>query len=474
MRARPLALAPLAALVFLPALGAGFLSWDDNLTVVFNEAYRGFSPRHLLWMLESRHYGPWQPLSWLSYAVDHAVWGLWAPGYRLTNLLLHGLSAYLLARVARHVLKDERAALLAALLWALHPMRVESVVWITERRDVLSAALLLGAWLLRLEGRERWGLALYAGALMAKGTSVALPIFLLATDRRNLLPWFALAAAGGGMNLLFLARGDLPAPELGPLERLSLAAHSFGFYAAKTVLPVGLSPYYPMSAWSWAYPALALLLCALLRREPLWWATLAALAPVSGLLQSGAQLAADRYAHLATIPLFLMAARLPLRVVAPLAVLFAALSFRQSFYWRDDVSLWTRAVALYPDALLPRSNLALALHAKDPAAAMHQYREWLRIAPKDVQAYVNLAALLVEAGRGREAEFVLREALAHRPGEPRAATNLAGLRALAGDRNEAKALLEDVLRHYPEFEPARRNLELLRPGPARSPSPRAR
>ena len=139
---------------FAPALRAGFVNWDDGRTLLENPSFRGLSPAHLEWMATTGRMGHYQPLSWLSLALDHALWGLGAPphpeaaGYHATSLALHGLAAVAFVFVAFRLLAV--AAILASLVFALHPLRVESVAWVTERRDVLSGlffVLALGAWL---------------------------------------------------------------------------------------------------------------------------------------------------------------------------------------------------------------------------------------------------------------------------------------------------------------------------------------
>jgi len=504
-----------ALIPFRPAADAGFLAWDDVPNLVDNSAYAGFTRASLAWAWTTHFRGPWQPLSWLSYALDRALWGLDAAAFRRTNFLLHALAAALLVLVARRLLDaalgarvPERArtlgALAAGLAFALHPLRVESVVWITERRDVLSGALLIGAWLAYLEEIPAAALALFSGALLAKGTAVALPFFLLAGEvfpfarlspdprrwaargarrvRRRLAPFFALAAAAGLMNLGGFSTGDLAAPSVGLAARLALAAHAPGFYLAKTIFPVGLSPYYPLRAdWSAlaprlaAYAALAAAATAAAwaarRRAPwawtAWLAYLAALAPVSGLALNGAQLAADRYSYLPCLPLALAAGglaaaagrrspRAAAAAVAALALGLGALSWRQSGFWRGDVPLWSRAVALAPDGYLPRANLAAALFAAgEEEWALAEYAEVLRLRPDDFGARVNAGVLLEKRGRLDEAEADYRAALAQRPDAPDAAVDLSGLLWRRGDRAGALALIQAVAARAPGFAPAR-------------------
>ena len=151
----------LTVLAFLPALDAGFLAWDDDVNFTQNPHYRGFSAEHLGWMFGGFHVGHYMPLTWLSAALDHALWGMDPRGYHLTNVLLHATGALFACLALRQLLSllevgTARTRLFAAaagaLFFALHPLRVESVAWVTERRDVLSGALLLAsvwAWLAR-------------------------------------------------------------------------------------------------------------------------------------------------------------------------------------------------------------------------------------------------------------------------------------------------------------------------------------
>ncbi|HVS17517.1 MAG TPA: hypothetical protein VMT18_02870, partial [Planctomycetota bacterium] len=158
-----LAVFALAVLPFLGALQAGFLNWDDRGTLLDHEAWRGFTPAHLSWMATSFHMGHHMPLTWLSWAVDWSIWGLDPFGFHLTNVVLHGVNAVLVFFLAERLLalttkleprRVRLGAVFAALFFAVHPLRAESVAWITERRDVLSCAFLLGAVLAYLRACE--------------------------------------------------------------------------------------------------------------------------------------------------------------------------------------------------------------------------------------------------------------------------------------------------------------------------------
>ncbi|MCC7292282.1 MAG: hypothetical protein IT449_09505 [Phycisphaerales bacterium] len=304
---------------FEPALEGGFVNWDDDKLIEQNASFRGFSPEHLRWMFTTNAGGHWQPLTWLSYAVDDALhraglWSLEAFGFHLTNVLLHTVSAVLVYFIARRLIRaassgpsrDLRSlplvagAAVAALLFAVHPLRAESVAWVTERRDVLCMALLLGSTLCWLRGvaggdagapvssadghasalvceRARrdagpeaislpWRLAalgLFVLALMAKASAMVLPAALLVMDayplrrwrdaqgrprlRRLLLEktpmWLAAAAAAGVAWAAQRGAGAAYTLAEYPLTlRLAQACRGLAFYVYKTVVPVGLGP----------------------------------------------------------------------------------------------------------------------------------------------------------------------------------------------------------------------------------------
>jgi len=163
-RSAVVCVAAVTFIAFLPVLRADWLNWDDEINFVRNENYRGLSATHIKWMFTSLHFGHYQPLSWLTLAVDYTLWGMNPAGYHLTNLLIHTASAVLFFLVARRLLaaasgKHARsagtaiavAAAFAALVFSIHPLRVENVAWVSERRDVLSGVFLLGSTLAYLD-----------------------------------------------------------------------------------------------------------------------------------------------------------------------------------------------------------------------------------------------------------------------------------------------------------------------------------
>lgn len=195
------ALAAVTMAAFLPVLWNGFVAWDDARNLTGNPDYRGLGWTQLRWIFTTHTLGHYVPLTWLSFALDHVVWGMNPAGYHLTNLLLHGASTVLFFAVARRLLGQGRAfsptavrlgAAAAALFFSLHPLRVESVAWATERRDVLSGAWFLATVLLYLAAaratgaRRRWLLSASVGAyllaLASKSIVMTLPAVLVLLD----------------------------------------------------------------------------------------------------------------------------------------------------------------------------------------------------------------------------------------------------------------------------------------------------
>ena len=392
---------------FLPALGGGWLNWDDEVNFVHNPHFRGLGPAQLEWMLTTTQLAVYAPLAWITLGFNYLVGGLDPWGYHLGNMLIHAGSAVLFFLIARRLLAAAvgappataapgilPGAAVAALVFAVHPLRVESVAWVTERRDVLSALFYLAAVLAYLRGVERpgplrggWRLAAlgaFAAALAAKGLAVTLPASLLVLDvyplRRHRalgwrallvekVPFAALSLLGAIAALWAVAQGArwTPYAEQGPLARVAMTAYSLWFYPSRFAWPVGLSPYYEMpeqvrlADGRFLVPALvvALATAALSAARRRWPAGLAAwihsaiaIAPVSGALHAGQQLAHDRFGYLSGLGFALLAggamtwlvrvwsaARVgtrssPRQRRTALAVLGSASAWEQSKVWR--------------------------------------------------------------------------------------------------------------------------------------------
>ncbi len=501
-------------LSFLPALRCGFVHWDDPQNFLHNELYRGFGWVNLRWMFTTFHTGPYQPLSWLTLAFDYKLWGMDPFGYHLTNVLLHSANAGLLCAVCLALLDGSplgAPALFGALFWAMHPLRVESVAWATERRDVLSATFYLATvlcylrWTRREDRRWWWAaLAAYALSLLSKAMGMTLPLALLILDAyplrrlrdalrprlREKLPFFALAAAAAIVAVwaqLRTAAEAAPA-QAGILERMARAAYGMVFYLHKTVLPWGLSPYYEMHlpfnpfAPRYALCGLLIVLLAwwtwkLTRRQPALAAAMSfygiSVLPVLGLFGLGNHLAADRYSYIPTMGFAVLAAaflqrRRSAMLAAGAAVLLAcaALTWRQCRFWRDTDRLWGRVLALTPDTAVAHHNLgSWAAESGDVDRAVRHYRTALAIQGDEPSVRQALAGLLynkgnglLHAGKSAEAARLFQEALVLKPDAAEAHNNLGLALSEAGQKPQACLHYREAARLAPGFAAARYNL----------------
>ncbi|OGK88656.1 MAG: hypothetical protein A2X52_20360, partial [Candidatus Rokubacteria bacterium GWC2_70_16] len=449
---------------FLPAVGAGFVNWDDDQNFLRNLHYRGLGPTQLQWMLTAYHMGHWTPLTWLTLGLDYTLWGMDPRGYHLTSLLLHAGAALLFYFLSLRLLRlalpagtgkaDLRiGAAAAALLFAAHPLRAESVAWVTERRDVLSGLLALSATLayLRAVGdQERrragwyWGaVALFAGALLAKASTLTLPIVLLVLDVYPLrrlggargwreprvwmekLPFLILAAAAALVAFHALAPlGNTPSLRELPVGfRALIGIYGLAFYVLKTLLPFDLSPLYQLPVGvTWLHFGLVIggivLAAALRRRWPAltaaWGLYVVMLLPVLRLVQGGPQVVADRYSYLACLGFTLLAggaaarrwagARVLRAVLAVWIAALGALTWQQASVWHDSVTLWSHAVAVNPESRAAHANLARA-HAAEGriAAAAAHYEETLRLSVHQAPYHVIIGELYERGGSDRGA-----------------------------------------------------------------------
>ena len=352
--------------IYSPALPNQFLDWDDSANFLNNPHFRGLGWEQLRWMFTTFLMGHWIPLTWITFGLDYLVWGMNPIGYHLTNILLHAANAAAFYFVAYRLLAKAMTgfgeiglrlgAATAALSFALHPLRAESVAWVTERRDVLSGLFFLLTILTYLNAcdaqgatRRRWlgsSVGCYILALASKSIVMTLPFVLIVIDAfplgrigGRLRDWFApqvrqvwkekvpyllLSLIGGAIALYAVRTGSSPTSleKLPLLSRVAIALWSFCFYVWKTVLPQGLSPLYelrgpvdplalPLLGSAIAVGILSAGLFLLRRRWPaglaVWLTYIVMLLPVSGLFHDGGQLAADRYSYLSCLGWTLLA-----------------------------------------------------------------------------------------------------------------------------------------------------------------------
>ncbi|MBI5071133.1 MAG: tetratricopeptide repeat protein [Deltaproteobacteria bacterium] len=505
-------LAALLAAVYAQVGGFAFVNVDDQQYVTQNRhVLRGLGWDGVAWALGSLHAANWHPLTWLSHLLDVSLFGAWAGGHHLVSAALHLASTLLLFHLLHRTTGAAGRSALAAALFGLHPLRAESVAWVSERKDVLSTLLLLlllVAWVRYAEGRRRgWYLAalgLLALGLMAKPMLVTAPALLLLLDawplgrtappeaggRRPLvrlalekIPFAALAAASAAVTLYAQARGQavnaLAEVSLG--QRVANALASTVRYLGDTLWPSGLAYFYPhpvlahggTPAWQAVLSAALLLALTaaawrLRARQPwlLWgWVWfLVTLLPVIGLLQVGVQARADRYTyvpHLGLVPALVWGAaaaaerlRLPRALAAAGAVAvvlaLAVASWQQVGTWRDSVTLHQRALAVTERNWNAWVGLGDAYQGQgrlEEAVACDL--EAIRLYPGLAQAWNDMGVAQARLGRPQEALASFQRATRLQPASGDAWVNLGTAYGAAGRLPEAAAALQEAVRLRP-------------------------
>lgn len=549
--APPAAVLVLTLLAFLPALSNGFVNWDDPENLLDNWSYRGLGLDQIRWMFTTFHMGHYQPLAWLTLGADYAIWGMNPFGYHLTSLLFHLANALLFYFVSLRLLaladgagraaalgttappatapassaarpaRDLRlAAALSAGLFSVHPLRVESVAWATERRDVVCGMFVLVSVLAYLHangGRQaraaRWrsaSVVAFGLALLAKAIATPLPVLLLVLDVYPLrrledrgsgrlraalslvaekVPYLALSLGSA-----FLAYRAQKATQYVPgledvdlLERLALVLYGIAFYVGKTFLPVGLSAAHvhpdlgptsaPFLSSAAIVVAITVLAVRLGRRSPalpaVWVAYVVALLPVLGIVQVFVYAAAERYSYLSCLGYPLLAAgvllaaigrarvpRAALSVAAALVLLALSLATaRQARFWRDSETLWRRALDVDPSNHIALYNLGVEWTRQARLEeAEGVFVRAVQNEPGFSDALAGLGGLALRMGKEDEAIGYLRRALDAGPGNPVALSNMGMVLRGRGDRESAVALFREAARVKPEYLDAWRNL----------------
>jgi len=461
-----------AFLTFLPALSADFVNWDDYDNVVNNTGVHGLRSAQLRWMWTGTVLGHWIPLTWMSFGLNYALDGVHPRGYHLLNLLLHAASATVFFFIARRLLRAAGAAAaepglsvgasFAALLFAVHPLRVESVVWVTERKDVLCGfffMLAVLAYLRSSEGatlRRGWtyaSLAATAAALLSKAAAMPLPAVLLLLDvyplqrariigwRRCLiekLPWAAIAAIGAFIALRVLTGTGVTGYGIyGPGSRLAMTAYTFSFYPARWLWPVRLIPLYELPVEVRVLDPRFLIPALVFRRIfpaglAAWTLSVLMLLPISGIVHSGHQLAHDRYSYLSGLGFAALAggglarlldarsrgrvsaviARSVLAGAAAVLLVLAVGAWDQSKIWHDSETLWRWSVNVDPDCSICWNNLGTSLSTQNRhPEAEEAFRKAFALRPKRATLASNIATALYWQKKVREAEDMLRLAL---------------------------------------------------------------
>jgi protein O-mannosyl-transferase len=513
-----LALAAVAFAVFAGALDCGFVTFDDPYYVYQNHHVQaGLSSGSLGWALTTFENSNWHPLTWLSLQLDTTLWGAGPRGYHFTNVLLHAANAALLFLALRSLTGAFWRGAVVALLFAVHPLRAESVAWVTERKDVLSAlfgflALWAYAGYARRPSALRYGalVAAFVLSLMAKPMLVTLPFLLLVLDWWPLgrattvaawrwlglekLPLLALSAASAVVTYHAQAAGGAVSrlTTFSPSVRLGNAAISYLSYLGDTFWPAKLAVYYPHRSFPFAgglapstVTAALLLLTALTagaallrRRAPylltgwLWY--LGTLVPVIGLVQVGSQACADRYTYFPQVGILVALcwgiaelarnqARVATAAAAAAALLLAALTFEQVHTWKDSFALWSNAYRVSGRCPSVLVNLGEELEKRgEKQLAFEYYKDAVRLDPESSQIRLDLGNALQKQNRLDDAVREFSKACELAPDSPGGFTNRGLILFRQGKLEEAERDLETACKLAPDLGEVFFNLGLVK------------
>jgi hypothetical protein len=508
----PLALFLIAVVtvaVYWPVLQNGFIDFDDDDYVTANMLVRqGLTLKGGIWAFTTFHAGNWHPLTWLSHMLDVELFGLNPIGHHATSLLLHAVNSLLLCALLHRLTGFLGRSMFVALLFALHPLHVESVAWVAERKDVLSTLF----WFLTMWAYIGYTIkpslkrylpvaVFFALGLLAKQMLVTLPVILLLMDYWPLkrltpcraeheakpidvkflfiekIPLIVMSAAAS----LAILRAHASARALFKVDGESLLLHSgnaflsYVKYIRNMFWPVDLALFYPFepSAITALKVAGAVVLLAVLtgvsvaqgRKRPYlffgWFWYLITLLPVIGFVRVGGQALADRYTYIPLIGLFLIIVwggaevagswRKGIPAVAGMAVIvvgiLSALTVTQIRYWQNSYDLFAHALAVVKRNWLAHNNMGIlyAQHNRNDEAIIH-FQESVRFNPKGVMGFRNLGNAYQSVGRNSEAIEAFRQAVWISPNDAESHYRLGYAYLLGGNSDYAQQEYRQLLR----------------------------
>ncbi|MDD5269732.1 MAG: tetratricopeptide repeat protein [Candidatus Omnitrophica bacterium] len=493
---------------FYPCLENGFTQWDDNHLVTENRLIRDISPRGIIRIFSTANNSNYNPLTLVSYAVEYRLAGLGDPFvFHATNLGLHLLNSILVFWLIYLISRSAAVSVITALLFGIHPMHVESVAWIAERKDVLYSFFFLSslvAYLYYTEKSRKKGLyclslCLFLLSMLSKSMAVTMPAVLLLVDylrRRKMdgkallekAPFFAIAFIIGAAGY-FAQResGALSQAYFGPAKNAMVAVYGLGFYLKKLFFPTGLSAFYPYPAGAGAAiagmffaslpllfaAAAAVIVSARYTRKAVFGALffIVVISPVLKFIPLGRAIAADRYVYIAYIGLFYVIAEglcfFCRRGAAPKFIISAAaaaaicflsyLTWQRCFAWKDDISLWNDALKLYPSTEAYFGRGVGHANAGRIDDAMRDYNKALEYDPYLSDIYVNRGVLYAAMGQAEKALEDYSTAIVLSPGSYKPYYNRGLIYAAIGDYERSARDFSEAIKLKPDYAEAYSN-----------------
>ncbi|MBW2569850.1 MAG: tetratricopeptide repeat protein [Deltaproteobacteria bacterium] len=500
-----------------------FINYDDGLYVTENSHVQtGLTFESIKWAFTTFHASNWHPLTWLSHMLDCELYGLNPMGHHWTNLQIHLINTLLLFFILQYMTGAIWRSAFVAALFALHPLHVESVAWVAERKDVLSAffgMLTISAYIMYVKKKNLLKYSLVfiflSLGLMAKPMLVTLPFVLLLLDLWPLkrLKLIFNQASGKTSNLLLLIREKIPllvpvvissiltiiaqqnvalrTLESFPLQtRVANAFISYTSYIGKTLWPLHLSVFYPFQENSisfWNTSGSALIIAVLLivavntsKKYPyilvglLWF--LVTLLPVIGIIQVGDQAMADRYTYIPLIGIFIAAAWggsdllkkwtnkkiVPAILAISVLLVLTMQSFLQAAHWKNNITLFENAIKVTENNWLAHNNLGIALFSKGKLdKAIYHYKKAINIRPDTVSAIKNLGVAMSDKSNFEEAAKYFSKALVINSEDWDAHYKLGGILTKQGKFNEAIRHFEEVIRINPGYAPVYNEIGII-------------
>ena len=512
VRAICISLVCLTWLVFGKTVRFDFVNCDDDTYVTENPLIsRGISSEGIAKAFSSTHSSNWHPLTTLSHMLDCQVFGLNPAGHHFINVLLHSIAVVLLFLVCRKMTGWLWGSAFIAAVFAIHPLRAESVAWVSERKDVLSAVFFMLTLLAYIRYTKRPSVLSYFATLiafllglMSKPMLVTIPFVLLLLDywpferfenhRLNIrlflekLPLLGLSAGAATLTLWAQKQAVVSLEALPLSSRISNGLVACLIYIKQLLWPAGLAVFYSYPEkgspkWEVVLATAVLLLVsagaiAWRKKYPFlmtgWFWYLVMLLPVIGVIQVGSQAHADRYTYLPQIGLLLIVAGAAtsmakialgqtLTLIAGLGYILVLswCGFRQVAYWRNSETLWRRAIAATGDYHAYRGLGHFFLNQGRLKEAIEQFQSALRIKPAYPDAHLNMAVALEGIGNLSDAIFHLRQAIIGRPNYPEAYCRLGNDLLATGKPWEAIDQYANAIAHRPHYPEAHFNLGMV-------------